>query len=151
MNWLNTIAVLDPEQRSLVWAQAGPFFTQHDPQVLDDGNLLIFNNRLRPDQSAVWEFDPVARKVLWHYEGNEAEPFFSATCGAVERLPNGNTLVTESDAGRAFELNRDKRIVWEFYNPYRAGERDEFIATVMEMIRIPLDGAADWADAASGR
>jgi hypothetical protein len=151
MNWLNAIAVLDPEQQKIVWAQAGPFFTQHDPKVLTDGNMLIFNNRVRPKQSAIWEFDPTTRKISWRYEGRAAEQFFSGTCGAAERLPNGNTLVTESDGGRAFELTRDKRIVWEFYNPYRAGERDEFIATIMEMIRIPLDFPTDWADQASDR
>jgi hypothetical protein len=149
MNWLNTIAVLDPEQRKIVWAQTGPFFTQHDPKILPNGTLLLFNNRVSPERSGVWALDPLTREITWRYQGRKDEPFYSGTCGAAERLPNGNTLVTESDAGRAFELNPKKQIVWEFYNPERAGEQGEFIATIMEMIRIPADFPLDWADGAN--
>ncbi len=63
--------------------------------------------------------------------------FFSELCGTCQRLPNGNTLITESTRGRAFEVTPDKEIVWEFFNPHRAGENDELIATLFELIRIP--------------
>jgi hypothetical protein len=36
-----------------------------------------------------------------------------------DRLPNGNTLIVESDAGRAFEVTAEGEIVWEFLNPDR--------------------------------
>ena len=74
----------------------------------------------------------------------EEDPFFTATCGTAERLPNGNTLITESDNGRAFEVTPDKEIVWEFYNPHRAGPDDEYIATLFEVIRLPSDFPTDW-------
>ena len=32
-------------------------------------------------------------------------------------MPNGNTLITESDSGHVFEVTKDGSIVWEFYNP----------------------------------
>jgi len=54
--------------------------------------------------------------------------------------------MTESDNGRAVEVTPDKEIVWEYYNPHRAGENDEFIASVMEMIRLKPDFPIDWAD-----
>jgi len=59
------------------------------------------------------------------------------TCGAADRLPNGNTLITESDGGRAFEVTQQAEVVWEFYNPHRAGDNREFIATLFEVIRLP--------------
>ena len=37
--------------------------------------------------------------------------------GAAQRLPNGNTLITESERGRVFEVTPQKEIVWEFWNP----------------------------------
>lgn len=37
----------------------------------------------------------------------------------------------------AFEVTRDGSIVWEFYNPHRAGDQDEFIATLFRVVRIP--------------
>ena len=36
---------------------------------------------------------------------------------SAERLPNGNTLITESDKGRAFEVTHAGEVVWEFWNP----------------------------------
>ena len=33
-------------------------------------------------------------------------------------MPNGNTLITESNKGHVFEVTRDGEIVWEFYSPY---------------------------------
>ena len=44
--------------------------------------------------------------------------FFSELCGTCQRLPNGNTLITESTRGRAFEVTPDKEIVWEFVSPF---------------------------------
>jgi hypothetical protein len=54
-------------------------------------------------------------------------------------LPNGNTLITETDYGRVFEVTKDKEIVWEFISPFRTGDNNELIATVLEMIRVELD------------
>ncbi|MCP3986249.1 MAG: hypothetical protein GY723_17865, partial [bacterium] len=53
-------------------------------------------------------------------------------------------LITESDGGRAFEVTADQRIVWEYYTPYRAGENGEYIATLAEVVRLPLDFPVDW-------
>ena len=64
---------------------------------------------------------------------------FSKTLGSCQRLPNGNTLITESENGRALEVTRDKRVVWEFYNPHRAGARGELVAVLFEMLRLPPD------------
>ena len=45
-------------------------------------------------------------------------------------------LITESDNGRAIEITRDKEVVWEFYNPHRAGPAEELIATLFELKRV---------------
>ena len=149
MNALGVIAVLDPQRRTIVWARRGEwkdvkYAGQHDPRVLDNGHMLFFENNHRPEASRVREIDPLSGEELWFYEGNEAAPFFSPTCGAVQRLANGNTLITSTDAGRVFELDPDGRIAWEYFNPQRAGKNREFIATISEMTRLPLDYADEW-------
>jgi hypothetical protein len=69
-------------------------------------------------------------------------------CGRpAARLPNGNTLVSESDSGRAFELTPEKEIVWEYLNPQRAGPNRELIATLFEVVRLPRDVASGWLPA----
>jgi len=34
--------------------------------------------------------------------------------GYAQRLPNGNTLITESSFGRFFEVTKEGEIVWEY-------------------------------------
>ena len=45
------------------------------------------------------------------------EDFFSRTRGSIQRLPNGNTLITESDRGYVFEVTPEGETVWRFANP----------------------------------
>lgn len=142
---LDAIAVVDPEAKRVVWSLEGPFQLQHDPQVLPDGNLMIFDNHWQPQRSRVVVLDPVSREIVWEYRGTPERPFYSRTCGVAQRLANGNTLITESDGGRAFEVTPDGEIVWEFYNPRRAGENGQFIATLFELVRLPPDFPSDWA------
>ncbi len=133
---LDTIAVVDPVQRRVVWSMTGASTLQHDPTITPDANLMLFDNAWEPGRSSITVFDLVTRATVWHYRGSEARPFHSRTCGTARRLANGNTLVTESDNGRAFELSPDKEIVWEFFNPHRAGNDGQYIATLFDLVRI---------------
>jgi hypothetical protein len=64
----------------------------------------------------VVEIDPASGKELWRYEDRAG--FFSAYRSGVQRLPNGNTLVAESDAGRILELTPEGEVVWDYYSPF---------------------------------
>jgi hypothetical protein len=55
-------------------------------------------------------------------------------------------LITESDNGRAFEVTPEQDIVWEYFTPNRAGERDEYIATLFEVDRLEPGTSLDWVD-----
>ena len=142
----NLIGVLDLDSGELVWALNGRFRRQHDPKILENGNLLLFDNSGARPHSRVLEFDPAEPdEIAWEYAGSEERPFRSKTCGTAERLPNGNTLITESDGGRAFEVTPAGETVWEFYNPHRAGEDGELIATLFELLRLPPGFDVRWA------
>ena len=90
------------------------------------------------------EFDPFTQEIAWAFEGDETNGFHSETCGSNQRFPNGNTLISESDSGRAFEVTANKQVVWEFYNPARAGRDNELIATLFEVVRLPPDFPLGW-------
>ena len=140
MLFLDTIFIIDMESEKIVWALgSGMFKRQHQPTLLESGTMLIFNNYYTDSASQVIEFEPLTQEIVWSYRGNGTDPFFSRTCGSNQRLPNGNTLITETDYGRVFEVTRDNEIVWEFISPYRTGDNNELIATVLEMIRVGLD------------
>jgi len=141
----DVIAVVDLEQEKVVWALKGSFKKQHDPKILASGHLLLFDNLGQRLRSRVLEFDPARPDdLVWEYVGSQEHPFFSFNCGTAERLPNGDTLITESDGGRAFEVTPEKEIVWEFYNPHRSGDDQELIATLFEVVRLPPDFPTDW-------
>ncbi|HEX7185946.1 MAG TPA: arylsulfotransferase family protein [Thermoanaerobaculia bacterium] len=137
---LDALAILDPERETMVWAKTGSWRRQHQPTFLGDGRLLLFDNTgPGRDRSRVIEIDPQTGEILWQFGGTPDVDLFSRTLGSCQRLPNGNTLVTESENGRALEVARDGRIVWELHNPHRAGDRKELVAVLFEVVRLPPD------------
>ena len=48
------------------------------------------------------EFNPATNEIVWSYDGSDDKNFYSKLRSAQQRLPNGNTLITESDRGRLF-------------------------------------------------
>lgn len=111
---LNSIVVVDPERVEVVWLW-GPnnLIRQHHSVLLPSGNIMVFDNGI--SQSRVLEIDPAAgNEIVWQY--GPREDFFSVVRGSNQRLANGNTLITESVTGRAFEVTPSGEIVWEFFN-----------------------------------
>ncbi len=133
---LDLVCAVDLNRRSIYWAESDLWFRQHQPTLLPGGHLLVFDNQGRQGRSTVLEIDPTNRDIVWFYRGNEEHPFYTYSCGSCQRLGNGNTLITESDPGRAFEVTANKEIVWEYINPHRAGSQKNLIATLFEIIRL---------------
>lgn len=83
------------------------------------------SNVLR-DYSRVLEIDPQTLEVIWQYTPAEAgfvvpldaSRFYSPFISNAQRLPNGNTLITEGSDGRIFEVTSQHELVWEYINPY---------------------------------
>jgi len=109
-----------------------------------EGNLLIFDNggwagygvpnpgspkgiknALR-DFSRVIEVDPLTLEIVWQYTPAEAgymmpydaNRFYSPFISSAQRLPNGNTLITEGSGGRILEVTSDHALVWEYVSPF---------------------------------
>jgi hypothetical protein len=141
---MNLVAVVDLDEETIVRGWSGDFRGQHDPKLVEDGGILIFDNFGLGERSRVLEIAAEDGSERWSFAGSEEIPFYSESCGTAQRLPNGNTLVTESDGGRAFELTPGGQLVWEFYNPNRAGEQQEYIATLFEMLRLPAGFDTGW-------
>jgi hypothetical protein len=135
MRNINAVAVVDLSAGETVWAWAGDFALQHDAKVLPNGNLMVFDNGESPPSSAA-EYELPGKRLVWSFEGTTEEPFYTPSCGIAERLANGNTLMVESDPGRAIEVTPAGDVVWEFHNPHRAGPNNEFIASVFQVMRV---------------
>ncbi|HET6267084.1 MAG TPA: arylsulfotransferase family protein [Acidobacteriota bacterium] len=139
--YVDAIAILNPQTRKVIWAEgkSGLWRRQHDATLTPDGNILLFDNQGRNGKSRVLEYDLSKQRIGWEF-GKTAE-LDSQACGIVQLLPNGNRLITESESGRALEVTPDGNIVWEYYNPYRAGDHRELIATLFEVRRFPASFA----------
>lgn len=149
---MNAVAVVDLEERSIVWLETGMWMHQHDPSMLDSGNILLFDNHGRKGQSQVIEFNPQTQLIEWIYpplDNPDAHPLYSDTISTAQRLPNGNTLIVESNNGRAIEVTPDHEIVWEYRNPYRARNDQNLVANMPQVVRLPPDFPVDWADGAT--
>ncbi len=87
---------------------------------LDDGNTLVGCTV----GNLVVEFDPKGT-IAWQVTNDDlpGRPISDA-CG-VQRLPNGNTVITSyragGDAVKLTEVTRDKKIVWTHRDPKRPG------------------------------
>ncbi|HVR29064.1 MAG TPA: arylsulfotransferase family protein, partial [Thermoanaerobaculia bacterium] len=112
------ILILDQDTEEVVWSWGpGVLDGPHMPTLLDNGHLLIFDNGTERGWSRVIELDPVTLEIAWEYRGDPPEAFHSNWRGSSQRLPNGNTLLCESDKGRVFEITPQGETVWEFWNP----------------------------------
>lgn len=152
-----------PELRELGWI-IGQHHAHMIPRGLPgEGNILVFDNggwagygapnpgaptgaknALR-DYSRVLEFDPVTLKIVWQYTPTEAgylQPvdasrFYSPFISSAQRLPNGNTLITEGSGGRLIEVTKDHELVWEYISPYWGKQMN--INMIYRAYRVPYE------------
>jgi hypothetical protein len=133
---LNVVAVLNLKRERVVWEWgAEELDNPHHPTILDNGNILVFDNGSERGYSRVIEVNPLTKEIEWEYKADPPEQFFSFSRGSNQKLPNGNILVTESDRGRVFEITQDGKIVWEFYNPEIREDKNER-AAIYRMMRL---------------
>lgn len=95
---IGTLAIFDPATDEIVWTMRGPWLRQHDPDLLANGNILLFDNQGNVGPGGITrviEVDPKTHKIVWTYAGTPEEPFESEVRSSQARLPNGNTLITE--------------------------------------------------------
>lgn len=128
-----------------------------------EGNILIFDNggqagygapnpssprgldnALR-DYSRVIEIDPTTMRIVWQFTPTDlgwampfnSNNFYSMYISSAQRLPNGNTMITEGSDGRILEVTKDHELVWEYISPYRGSYLP--VNQVYRAYRYPYD------------
>ncbi|MGW4371813.1 arylsulfotransferase family protein [Nocardia takedensis] len=146
MRELDTIAVLDLSAGAVRWWW-GPdeLSGQHQPTMLADGNLLVFDNGRHRDHSRVLEIDPAHRTVMWQYRANPPRTLFCPVAGGAQPLPGGNVLISDAQAGRALEVTRDADTVWAVRTLTAAGETAQFyrMAAVPDHVTAAVIGPTE--------
>ena len=120
----DNIAIIDKGTGDIKWRWGvGELAHPHDPTLLDNGNILVFDNGAHrrmatSNYSRIVEVNPKTEKIEWEYQAHPRYLFHGLLISGCQRLPNGNTLICEGPKGRLFEVTPDKEIVWEFLNPF---------------------------------
>ena len=146
----------------------GQFVGSHHAHMIPkglpgEGNILIFDNggnsgyggptdfpRYTRQYSRVVELNPVTLEVAWQYGAESGDEFFfSHNISSAQRLPNGNTLITDGANGRVFEVTPEKEIVWDIMCPLKGPQGP---ARVYRAYRVPPEwvpgnpeGYTEWA------
>lgn len=133
---LNQVVAISPDFDEIAWRLGGPgsdftfpdptdrFYHQHSAYQLPNGNILLFDNgNTRPDAEGgeysralelTLDFNAMTATKVWEYKPDP--PLFAPAVSNVERLENGNTLVTfGANADEVFsivEAGRQGEAVW---------------------------------------
>jgi len=119
------LVIIDRQTGQLKWEyQNTALGGQHDCQMLDNGNILVFANGHNsaggnPNFSQVWEIEPQSKEIVWRYFPKKNPlTFWSPHISGCQRLSSGNTLICEGGQGCIFEITPDGEVVWEYINPF---------------------------------
>jgi len=120
----DTVGIIDKKTGDIKWRWGrGKIAHPHDPTLLENGNILVFDNgfhrrEMSQNYSCVVEVNPNTGEFEWEYRDNPSHRFYSFFASGCQRLPNGNTLICDSVGGKFFEVTPDKEKVWEYVNPF---------------------------------
>lgn len=124
---LSTVLLFDPQTGKIKWLKTGPWLSQHDINLLDDGRYSILGNDIirkqdtsqifvKTDMSNIYVFDanngsiekPYARVMAKH-------KIATGSSGRLNLLANGDAYIEESDKSRIMRISKDK-VRWEYVN-----------------------------------
>lgn len=129
------LMIIDWPSRQLIWHWGrGVLSGPHEGSLLDNGDLLVFDNGLSRGSSRVLELNPLAPVQLTQFTPGSSH-FFSRVMGSCQRLPNGNTLIVHSEAGAAFELTPEGTPAWIYEGTQQTP--DGHRVKIIRMRRIP--------------
>ncbi|MDD5339153.1 MAG: aryl-sulfate sulfotransferase [Dehalococcoidales bacterium] len=143
----------------------GQIIGQHHAHLIPrglkgEGNLLLFDNggaagygapnptspdgidNAKRDTSRVIELDPKTLEIKWQYPPPMVPGggrLYSAFISSAQRLPNGNTMITEGSIGRIIEVTPKLEIVWEYISPFL--HRRMKSNMIYRAYRLPYDWA----------
>lgn len=143
---LSTVLLFRPQSREIVWLKTGPWLSQHDINMLDDGNYSVFGNDIirilkekmkliKEDSSEIYIFDPLEKTVETPFtEIMNKERIASKTRGRLKILSNGDAYIEQTNASRLIRISTDA-VRWELVN----GITDDTVGELNWSRYIPKD------------
>lgn len=144
----SSVIIIDKKTKSVVWHLSSDMLSgQHDPYILDNGNMLVFDNGVFKAQQGGLTYSRVLevsmgerQEIVWKYEAKPKWDLFSCTVSGSLRLPNGNTLITEGATGRMFQVTKCGEVVWEYINPFFFNHPSKWLSNmVFKAVWVPTN------------
>ncbi len=120
-----------PSSNKIIWNGTGPFFHQHDVDILNDHSISIFNNKSK-DFSSGNIVDGHNEVIVYNFETNKYSSYLNEslikndvrtkTSGRSEILKNGDLFIEESNYGRTLYFNSDGSLKWTHINRAENGK-----------------------------
>jgi hypothetical protein len=114
-----------PSTNKIIWKGTGPFFHQHDLDVLDDHRISIFNNNSKGFVNGD-SVDGHNEVLIYDFKNDQYYSYLkdslvendlkTITAGRSEILPNGDLIIEESNFGRTLYFNNDGSLRWTHVN-----------------------------------
>ncbi len=120
-----------PSTNKIVWKGTGPFFHQHDVDILNEHKISVFNNNSKNfvNGDVVDRYNEV---LIYDFKTNEYASYLrdslikndvrTITQGRSQILPNGDLFIEETDYGRTLYFNSDGSLKWRNVNRAKNGK-----------------------------
>lgn len=110
----DVVVEIDPETNDIVDVVGEPgnhtiLNHQHNPHRVGNGSTLLVSDS---ENDRIVELDVTTGERIWEYTGPSGSSLQWPR--DADRLPNGNTLVTDSRNNRLLEVAPDGEVVWQF-------------------------------------
>ena len=125
------ILLYRPSSNKIIWKGTGPFFHQHDVDVLNDYKISIFNNNSK-DFFVGDVVDGHNEVIIYDFKADAYSSYLSdslikndvrtITEGRSEILPNGDLFIEETNYGRTLYFNSDGSLRWTHVNRANNGK-----------------------------
>ncbi len=125
------IILYRPSTNEIIWRGTGPFFFQHDIDILDDHKISIFNNNSKNFYSGGEIVDGNNEVIIYDFKTNEYSSYLKNSLiqhdvrtisqGRSQILTNGDLFLEETNYGRTLYINADGSLRWTYVNRSKSG------------------------------
>ncbi len=124
---VSTILQYRPSNNRIIRVIEGPFYKQHDIDIISNHEIAIFNNNnssLRDNNiSQILVYNFINKKFKKKFQHQLIKDNFKTrTQGLQEILNDGAMLVEETDHGRIIFFDKDGNKEWEYVNKSKNGK-----------------------------